>query len=71
MAFAGLQFLHVGLVIFTFVAAFAKADTSNWKPFFPEDLGSGRTVVTGASLVFFVFIGYDVIALGAEEVGFL
>lgn len=64
-----LQVFHVGLVVFTFVAAFTKADTSNWTPFFPDILvpSGPRTIVTGASNIFFVFIGYDVIALGAEE----
>eukprot|EP00898_Chlorokybus_atmophyticus_P002736 jgi/Chlat1/3463/Chrsp23S08827 len=31
------------------------------------DPHGARTIVTGASNIFFVFIGYDVIALGAEE----
>eukprot|EP00271_Cylindrocystis_brebissonii_P010712 TRINITY_DN2701_c0_g1_i1.p1 TRINITY_DN2701_c0_g1~~TRINITY_DN2701_c0_g1_i1.p1 ORF type:complete len:636 (-),score=121.80 TRINITY_DN2701_c0_g1_i1:945-2852(-) len=86
-----LQLLHVGLVVFTFVAAFSKAEASNWSPFFPPACGAdfscpadgslptqgcvdasygpagGRRVVTGASNIFFVFIGYDVIALSAEE----
>eukprot|EP00850_Spirogloea_muscicola_P000439 SM000002S05519 [mRNA] locus=s2:342643:351603:- [translate_table: standard] len=65
-----LQFAHVGLVVFTFTAAFTKADTANWTPFFPKSLGppsGARTIVTGASNIFFVFVGYDVVALGAEE----
>ena len=67
---AVLQFFHVGLVVFTFVAAFTKADTRNWTPFFPDILvpSGPRTIITGASHIFFVFIGFDVIALGAEEV---
>eukprot|EP00271_Cylindrocystis_brebissonii_P010715 TRINITY_DN2701_c0_g2_i1.p1 TRINITY_DN2701_c0_g2~~TRINITY_DN2701_c0_g2_i1.p1 ORF type:complete len:630 (-),score=121.08 TRINITY_DN2701_c0_g2_i1:1105-2994(-) len=86
-----LQVAHVGLVVFTFCAAFSKADTSNWSPFFPplcpDDFtcpsdgstptnscvqqgygpAGGRRIVTGASNIFFVFVGYDVIALSAEE----
>lgn len=64
-----LQVFHVFLVVFTFCAAFAKAETKNWTPFFPSSLSphGPRTIVTGASNIFFVFIGYDVVALGAEE----
>ncbi|KAK9804704.1 hypothetical protein WJX72_000849 [[Myrmecia] bisecta] len=72
-----LQVIHVGLVLFTIIAAFTQAQPSNWTPFFPTvgktdptivlSPSGARTILTGASNIFFVFIGYDVIALGAEE----
>jgi APA family basic amino acid/polyamine antiporter len=58
------QVIHIALVVFVMVAGFAKAERANWHPFFP--FGS-RAILTGAANIFFVFVGYDVIALGAEE----
>ena len=41
-----------------------KIDTANWTPFLPFGLDG---VVGGASLVFFAYIGFDVVATTAEE----
>ena len=60
-----IQFLHIMLVIITFVAAFSNKNSTseNWHPFYDDRLGSPSTmVIAGAANIFFVFIGYDVIS---------
>ena len=77
----GMQVLHIGLVCVTFIAAFSNKNSTgdNFHPFFPvsdydytahtKAIGGtpSTLIVAGAANIFFVFIGYDVIALGAEE----
>ena len=41
-----------------------EVSTANWDPFFPFGLGG---VIGGAALVFFAFIGFDIVATTAEE----
>jgi len=55
----GLQFLHVGLVVFAIVAAFfVRSDANNFEPFFDARLGSpSTTLITGAANLFFIYIG--------------
>jgi len=49
-------------------AASMSGPTWRYTGLFDPQLGTPSTmVVTGASNIFFVFVGYDVIALGAEE----
>ena len=77
----GIQFVHIGLVVITFLAAFSNKQSSgdHFHPFYPvsdydyatQTKAIGGTpstmVISGAANIFFVFVGYDVIALGAEE----
>lgn len=41
-----------------------KVDTSNWTPFAPNGLAA---VITGATVVFFAYVGFDAVANSAEE----
>ena len=41
-----------------------EVDTSNWTPFAPNGL---TAVVTGATVVFFAYVGFDAVANSAEE----
>jgi len=41
-----------------------KVDTANWTPYFPFGFDG---VVSGAAIVFFAFIGFDIVATAAEE----
>jgi len=53
----------VTLLFFIGVGSFV-VDPSNWRPFFP---GGIQGVWTGASLIFFAYIGFDAISTAAEE----
>lgn len=39
-------------------------DTSNWIPFAPNGYGA---VITGVTVVFFAYVGFDAVANSAEE----
>lgn len=39
-------------------------DVSNWSPFTPYGF---KAVVTGATVVFFAYVGFDAVANSAEE----
>ncbi|WP_205697798.1 amino acid permease [Conexibacter sp. SYSU D00693] len=53
------------LVLLVVIAAGAtEVDTDNWKPFSPFGWDG---IVGGASLVFFAYIGFDIVATTAEE----
>lgn len=41
-----------------------EVDTSNWTPFTPNGL---TPVITGATVVFFAYVGFDAVANSAEE----
>jgi basic amino acid/polyamine antiporter, APA family len=51
------------LLFFILVGAFF-VKPANWKPFFP---GGASGVWTGASLIFFAYIGFDAVSTAAEE----
>ncbi|XP_078447772.1 cationic amino acid transporter 9 [Wolffia australiana] len=51
------------VIVVIFVGAF-EIDVSNWTPFAPNGV---KAVVTGATVVFFAFIGFDAVANSAEE----
>ncbi|KAG2487845.1 hypothetical protein HYH03_013562 [Edaphochlamys debaryana] len=57
--------LNVVLIIFVLCAGFPYATAENYTPFMPFGM---RGVFTGASVVFFSFIGFDTVATAAEEV---
>ncbi len=58
----------LALIIFVVVGAgalFASGDYSNYSPFLPEGLSG---VMSGAAVIFFAFIGFNTIAIMAEEI---
>ncbi|KAH9301287.1 hypothetical protein KI387_012870, partial [Taxus chinensis] len=55
------QVVIVLLVIFS--GAF-EIDVSNWTPFAPNGV---QAIVTGATVVFFAYVGFDAVANSAEE----
>jgi APA family basic amino acid/polyamine antiporter len=65
---AGFNFWMVAikLVVLGFFAfvSFKYVDTRNWHPFAPNGM---RGVLTGASIVFFAYIGFDAVSTTAEE----
>jgi APA family basic amino acid/polyamine antiporter len=58
----------VALLFFMIVGGFylfIKADFSNYYPFFPHGIGG---ILSGASIIFFAFVGFDTVGVLAEEV---
>ncbi|KAK1262701.1 hypothetical protein QJS04_geneDACA018411 [Acorus gramineus] len=52
------------IVLFViFVGAF-EVDVSNWSPFAPNGV---KAIITGATVVFFAYVGFDAVANSAEE----
>lgn len=56
--------LKVVIVIFVVIAGSFKVDVANWSPFFPNGF---KPVLTGATVVFFAYVGFDAVANSAEE----
>ncbi|XP_057531705.1 cationic amino acid transporter 9, chloroplastic [Amaranthus tricolor] len=54
----------VVIVIVVIIAGAFKVDVSNWDPFAPNGYGA---VLTGATVVFFAYVGFDAVANSAEE----
>ncbi|CAH9123416.1 unnamed protein product [Cuscuta epithymum] len=52
------------IVIIVIIAGAFKVDASNWTPFAPHGV---RSILTGATVVFFAYIGFDAVANSAEE----
>ncbi|GAA0165541.1 amino acid transporter [Lithospermum erythrorhizon] len=52
------------IVLLVIIAGSFKVDVSNWTPFTPNGFGS---VLTGATVVFFAYVGFDAVANSAEE----
>ncbi|KAG9452197.1 hypothetical protein H6P81_005101 [Aristolochia fimbriata] len=52
------------IVIFVIFAGAFEVDVSNWTPFAPNGF---KAVVTGATVVFFAYVGFDAVANSAEE----
>lgn len=58
--------LNIGLILFIIVVGSLSVQTTNWSPFIPSEYGwSG--VFTGASNMFFSYIGYDTISSMAGD----
>lgn len=51
------------VLIVIFVGAF-ELDVSNWSPFAPNGF---KAIITGATIVFFAYVGFDAVANSAEE----
>jgi basic amino acid/polyamine antiporter, APA family len=57
--------VKLGVLAFFIVVAFSAAfDSDNFSPFAPEGFDG---IVTGASIIFFAYIGFDAVATGSEE----
>lgn len=64
--------IKVIVVLMFIFGTCSKVDTNNWKPFIPPNEGSfskyGATgMLTGATTVFFAYIGFDSISTAAQE----
>jgi len=56
--------LQVIIVIIVIFAGAFEVDVSNWSPFAPNGL---KAIFTGATVVFFAYVGFDAVANSAEE----
>ena len=57
--------VKLGVLAFFIVVAFSTSfDGDNFSPFAPEGFDG---IVTGASIIFFAYIGFDAVATGSEE----
>jgi APA family basic amino acid/polyamine antiporter len=63
---ATITFVAVTILVLLIVLAVGvtEVDTANWDPYFPFGFSG---VVGGAALVFFAYIGFDIVATTAEE----
>ncbi|KAL3651126.1 Cationic amino acid transporter 9, chloroplastic [Castilleja foliolosa] len=52
------------IVLFVIVVGSFKVDVSNWTPFAPHGF---KSILTGATVVFFAYVGFDAVANSAEE----
>jgi APA family basic amino acid/polyamine antiporter len=65
-------FVKVAVVIAIIALASSAINVDNWTPFVPENTGSrehfGVTgIISGASVVFFAYIGFDAVSTAAQE----
>lgn len=56
--------LQVLIVLFVIIVGAFKVDVSNWSPFAPN---GAKSILTGATVVFFAYVGFDAVANSAEE----
>ncbi|XP_047081819.1 cationic amino acid transporter 9, chloroplastic-like [Lolium rigidum] len=56
--------LKIVIVIVVVFAGVFEVDVSNWSPFMPNGF---KAVVTGSTVVFFAYVGFDAVANSAEE----
>ncbi|CAA2984597.1 cationic amino acid transporter 9, chloroplastic [Olea europaea subsp. europaea] len=54
----------VVIVLFVIIVGAFKVDVSNWTPFAPN---GAKAILTGATVVFFAYVGFDAVANSAEE----
>lgn len=54
----------VAIVFVVIIVGAFKVDVSNWTPFAPNGFGA---ILTGATVVFFAYVGFDAVANSAEE----
>lgn len=56
--------MQVVIVIFVILVGAFEVDVSNWSPFAPYGF---KSIFTGATVVFFAYVGFDAVANSAEE----
>ncbi|KAK6918645.1 Cationic amino acid transporter, C-terminal [Dillenia turbinata] len=56
--------LKIIIVLVVIIVGSFKIDVSNWSPFAPT---GARPILTGATVVFFAYVGFDAVANTAEE----
>lgn len=56
--------LQVVIVLIVIIVGAFKVDVSNWSPFAPN---GAKAIFTGATVVFFAYVGFDAVANSAEE----
>jgi APA family basic amino acid/polyamine antiporter len=56
--------IKIGAILFFSIGAMGAINTNNWHPFAPNGISG---VITGASIVFFTYIGFDAVSTAAEE----
>jgi APA family basic amino acid/polyamine antiporter len=69
---ATIVLIKVAVVLLFIAFGAAYINPENWKPFIPEATGNRGEfgfggVVTGASVVFFAYIGFDAVSVAAQE----
>ncbi|EYU42360.1 hypothetical protein MIMGU_mgv1a003383mg [Erythranthe guttata] len=52
------------IVLFVIIVGAFKVDVSNWTPFAPNGF---KSILTGSTVVFFSYVGFDAVANSAEE----
>ncbi|CAI5719663.1 unnamed protein product [Peronospora destructor] len=57
--------LNISVLVFVVVYGSTEVDTTYWEPFMPAGF---HGVMTGAGVVFFAYLGFDMVACLAEEV---
>ncbi|RLN96466.1 hypothetical protein BBJ28_00000619 [Nothophytophthora sp. Chile5] len=57
--------LNISVLLFVVVFGSTEVETSYWEPFMPSGI---HGVITGAGVVFFAYLGFDMVACLAEEV---
>jgi APA family basic amino acid/polyamine antiporter len=60
----GIAFIKIGAILVFVVAALPHVEPANWTPFLPFGWAG---VFSGASLIFFAYIGFDAISTAGEE----
>jgi len=60
----GLVFLKLGILAFIIVVGAFYVRPENWTPLLPF---GGHSIIQGAAVVFFAYLGFDVVAITAEE----
>ncbi|MBF6592088.1 MAG: amino acid permease, partial [Ktedonobacterales bacterium] len=56
--------IKLTVIVFFLVVGFGHIRTSNWNPFLPFGVGG---IFRGASIIFFAYIGFDMVSTSAEE----
>ncbi len=55
---------QVVIVIIVILTGAFEVDVSNWSPFAPNGI---KAILTGSTVVFFAYVGFDAVANSAEE----
>ncbi|CAK9147821.1 unnamed protein product [Ilex paraguariensis] len=56
--------LKVVILIFVIIVGAFEVDVSNWSPFAPNGF---KSILTGATVVVFAYVGFDAVVISAEE----